>query len=305
MGLKRVESGEASFLGELCAPKPKSNNNASARYGVLQVPYDLTTTYVSGASNGPEAIIAASAQVEFYDDELDSEASDAGIITFEPLEALTTGPEDMIEGVRSAAAEIIDGGMIPVMLGGEHSITLGLVKALKEKYKNLSVLQLDAHADMRDTYNASSFNHACVARRISELTPITQVGVRSLSLEEAEFLKSSAKPFAIDTFYARDLVCTGGEIDGVAITDTLTDDVFITIDLDALDPSIIPATGTPEPGGLGWYQTLELLKIVSEKKNIVGFDVVELSPISGMVAPDFLAAKLVYKLMGYINNSVD
>lgn len=299
MGLKKVESSVSSFLGELCAP----SRGVPARYGVLQVPYDLTTSYMSGTRRGPEAIVKASGYLELYDHERDTEPCSGGVVTFEPLEAITGGPEDMVEAVRTAAAEILTEGMIPVMLGGEHSVTLGIVKALKEKYKDLSVLQLDAHGDMRDTYHKSPFNHACVARRISEIAPITQVGIRSLSIEEAEFLKShDGKPFKINTFYACDIV---GDVDNTAIIDTLNDDVFITIDLDALDPSIMPATGTPEPGGLGWYETLELLRRVSEKKNIVGFDLVELAPISGMVAPDFLAAKLAYKLMGYINNSVD
>ncbi len=301
MGLKRVGSDEESFLGELCAVKEGVDERP--RYGVVQVPYDATTSYVSGASKGPKAVIDASAHVEFYDSELDCEPYEAGILTFEPLDISTHSPEVMVESVRCAVVEVVAGNMIPVILGGEHSVTLGAVKALKEKYKGLSIFQLDAHADMRDTYNGTPLNHACVARRISELSPITQVGVRSMSIEEAEFLKNhDGKPFNIDTFHASDVV---GKMDFAAITETLRDDVFITIDLDVLDPSIMPSTGTPEPGGLGWYETLELLRRVSEEKNIVGFDVVELSPIAAVVAPDFLAAKLVYKLMAYINNSVD
>lgn len=301
MGLKRVGSDTLSFLGELCALK--EGVNKTPRYGVVQAPYDATTSYVSGASKGPRAVIDASAYVEFYDSEFDCEPYEAGIITFEPLDILSDTPEVMVESVCRAVGEVVAGEMIPVILGGEHSVTLGAVKALKEKYKDLSVLQLDAHADMRESYNGSLFNHACAARRISELSPITQVGVRSMSIEEAEFLKNhNGKPFNIDTFYACDAV---GKMDFAAITETLREDVFITIDLDVLDPSIMPATGTPEPGGLMWYETLELLRHVTKEKNVVGFDVVELSPIAGMVAPDFLAARLVYKLMAYINNSVD
>jgi agmatinase len=210
----------------------------------------------------------------------------------------------MVKKVRSAAAGILERGKIPVIIGGEHSVTIGFVMALKQNYPDLSVLQLDAHADLRESYQDSPFNHACVARRISELCPIVQVGVRSLSNVEAEFLKSPARKvnYGIKTHYARDIIkgVRWGEV-----VEDLTEDVFITIDLDVFDPSIMPATGTPEPGGLGWYDVLGLLRTVATKKRVVGFDIVELCPIPGNVAPDFLAAKLAYKVMGYINEGLD
>jgi agmatinase len=274
------------------------------RFSILPVPYDLTSSYVSGARNGPVAIIEASTHMETYDEELCLEPWKAGIETLPMLEATTLGPGEMVKKVRFEVAGILERGKIPVILGGEHSVTIGLVMALTEIYPDLSVLQLDAHADLRESYQDSPFNHACVARRISELCPIVQVGTRSLSSGEAEFLKSmnrKDKP-AIKAHYATAIIkgVSWGEV-----VEDLTDDVFITIDLDVFDPSIMPATGTPEPGGLGWYDVLGLLRTVATKKRVVGFDVVELCPIPGNVAPDFLAAKLAYKVMGYINEGLD
>jgi len=274
------------------------------RYAVLSVPYDMTTSYVAGARNGPSAIIEASTHMELYDDELGCEPWKAGIETREFLAPTTTGPKEMVERVRIASEKIIRDGRIPVMLGGEHSISFGLAAALKKKYKNLSVLQFDAHADMRDAYEDSKSNHACVARRISEICPIVQVGIRSLSEEEAEFLEkdSRKKSPRVKTFYARDI---RKKMPVDEIISGLTDEIFITIDLDVFDPAIMAATGTPEPGGLFWYDVVETLSAVISKKKVVGFDVVELCPIPGIIAPDFLAAKLVYKIMGYVNRRED
>ncbi len=275
------------------------------RFSVLPVPYDLTASYISGMRNGPRAIIEASTHMELYDEELDCEPFEAGIETCPQMEATALGPEEMIKRVRAGAQEIISGGSIPVLLGGEHSITLGLVQALLERYPKLSVLQLDAHADMRDEYQDTPYNHACVARRISELCPIVQAGIRSLSIEEAEFLKAEKKAgkkasSRIKTHYASD-VCKG--IDWKAVVKDLTADVCITVDLDVFDPAIMPATGTPEPGGLFWQDVLSAVKATAYGRRVVGFDVVELCPLPGVVAPDFLAAKLVYKMMAYVNAS--
>lgn len=277
-----------------------------ARYSVLPVPYDLTASYISGMRGGPKAIIEASTHMELYDEELGCEPFTAGIETLGQLESTTAGPEAMIKKVRDAVSGMLRRKKIPVMFGGEHSISFGMAKALKEKYPSLSVIQFDAHADMRDDYQESPFNHACVARRISEICPITQVGIRSLSVEEAAFLKKEAarKNSNIRTYYAGAIRRKGpGVWDEIA--DGLGKDIFVTIDLDVFDPSILPATGTPEPGGLYWYEVLELLRKISSRKRIVGFDIVELCPIAGNIAPDFLAAKLAYKIMGYINESLD
>ncbi|HLC17572.1 MAG TPA: agmatinase, partial [Thermodesulfobacteriota bacterium] len=282
-------------------------------FTVLPVPYDLTTSYVPGARNGPLAMIEASTHMELYDEEFGCEPSEAGIETLPALESTALGPEVMIGRVREAVSGIIEGdGGIPVMLGGEHSITLGAVQALLDKYPALSVLQLDAHADMRDSYQDSPFNHACVARRISEVCPVAQVGVRSLSAEEAAFLKKKGGPGGsggagkrtISTYYAQDVLREKSveKLADRALKD-LTGEVFITVDLDVFDPSIMPATGTPEPGGLDWHQVVGILRRVISRTRVLGFDVVELAPIPGIVAPDFMAARLVYKMMAFVNES--
>jgi agmatinase len=276
----------------------KDYETKETRFSVLPVPYDLTATYATGARGGPRALLEASTHMELYDEELHCEPWRAGIETLALLEEATTlEPPEMVKRVQAATARILKRGRVPVVIGGEHSITIGVVGAVKESYPELSVLQLDAHADLRDTY---PFNHACVARRISELCPLVQVGVRSLSAEEAEFLKKE-KP-EIKTYYAADFI--NGRCSNEIVED-LSEEVFITIDLDVFDPSVMPATGTPEPGGLGWYEVLGLLRSVSLRRKVMGFDVVELCPIPGCVAPDFLAARLSYKLMGYINEGIE
>ena len=265
-----------------------------AKFVVIPVPYDLTSTYQSGSRRGPAAIIEASTNMELYDEELKKEAYLAGIHTTLPVAIDARGPKNMVNIVRKKISRIVGLNKIPVMLGGEHSITLGAVQAMIEKYPELTVLQFDAHADLRDTYQGSPYNHACVARRISEICPLKQVGIRSMSKEEGEFLpqskvKSYSADFVLEKKNWAETVCKD-----------LSGDVFITIDLDVFDPSIMPATGTPEPGGLYWKDILHLLKLVSASCNIRGFDVVELAPLPGVVAPDFMAAKLIYRTMGYL-----
>lgn len=289
----------------------------TANFVVLPVPYDLTASYGSGMRNGPLAIIEASMHMELYDEELRTNTYKAGIHTLPLLEPTTLGPDEMIHRVYKASEYIIKAKKTPVMIGGEHSITLGMARALKKIYPNLSVLQFDAHADMRDSYQDNPFNHACIARRLSEICPVVQVGIRSLSDEEAKFLKQRSEAGSrkqglrakrpgdtsyclVITYYASDMQNGFSAED---ICSRLTNEVFITIDLDVFDPSIMPATGTPEPGGMGWYDVLGILKTVASRKKVVGFDVVELSPIPGNIAPNFLAAKLVYRIMGYIQKN--
>ena len=298
-----------------------SGGETPPRFTVLSVPYDRTATYVKGASKGPAAIIEASAQVELYDEELETEPWKHGVETLPPLDVGDLTPEAMVEAVEGAVGEVVSisssGDSTPVLLGGEHSVTIGAVRALKKRYPELSVLQLDAHADLRDSYQGSRFNHACVGRRIIELCPLVQAGVRSLSAREAEFLSGRGhgqdhgkgrSQNSVKTFFAKDLL-SGPEDKGrfnKAVEDiaaSLSGEVYITIDIDCLDPSVMPATGTPEPGGLSWYEVLGILRAATKGrkgKKVVGFDLVELSPIEGMVAPDFLASRLVYRLMGYI-----
>ncbi|MDI6742276.1 MAG: agmatinase [Smithella sp.] len=266
-----------------------------AMFVVVPVPYDLTSTYQPGSRRGPAAIIEASTNMELYDDELKKETYLAGIHTIPALEVDARGPKHMVNIVRKKIARIVALNKIPVMLGGEHSISFGAVQALKEKYPKLSVLQLDAHADLRDGYQNSPYSHASVARRISEICPLVQVGIRSISKEDAEFLSSSdIKSYSADFVSDNKNWC---EI----ICKHLKGDVFVTIDLDVFDPSIMPSTGTPEPGGLYWKDVLQLMRKVSQTCNVRGFDVVELAPIPGIVGPDFMAAKLIYRLMGYIS----
>ena len=265
-----------------------------AKFVVIPVPYDLTSTYQSGSRRGPAAIIEASTNMELYDEELKKETYLAGIHTTLPVAIDARGPKNMVNIVRKKISRIVKLNKIPVMLGGEHSITLGAVQAVIEKYPELTVLQFDAHADLRDTYQGSPYSHACVARRISEICPLVQVGIRSMSKGEGDFLpqskvKSYSADFVLEKKNWAETVCKD-----------LRGDVFITIDLDVFDPSIMPATGTPEPGGIYWKDILHLLKLVSASCNIRGFDVVELAPLPGVVAPDFMAAKLIYRTMGYI-----
>lgn len=261
---------------------------------VVPVPYDLTSTYQSGSRRGPGAILEASGNMELYDEELRQETYLAGIHTLDPLDARAGGPAEMIEAVRETIAEILAAGKIPVMLGGEHSISCGAVKAAKEKYPGIGVLQLDAHADLRDGYQGSPFSHAAVGRRISEFCPLVQLGIRSMSKEEADFLREGK----VRSFSA-DYILENSDWDD-KILDILPEDLYVTIDLDVLDPAFMPATGTPEPGGLTWWNLLRILRKAARTKRIRAFDVVELAPLPGMVAPDFLAAKLVYRFMGFV-----
>jgi len=268
-----------------------------AKIVVLPVPYDLTATYIPGARNGPEAVIEASNHMELYDEELGKETYRVGISTGEPLDVTDKSPEDMLNVVSKAVSSEIESQKYQVAVGGEHSISLGVVRELVKKYPNLSVLQLDAHADLRDSYDGTPYNHACVGRRISELCPLVQVGVRSISKEEVDFKKSS-KVVTISDHEVKQ-----GQRWSEKVLDNLTDDVYLTLDLDVLDPAIMPAVGTPEPGGLNWHETIRFLRMISQKKRIVSFDMVELTPQPGNVAPDFLAAKLMYRIMGYVAES--
>jgi len=265
-----------------------------AKFVVVPVPYDLTSTYQSGSRRGPGAILEASANMELYDEELGQETYLAGIHTLPPLDADARGPEEMVNTVRRTIAGIAADGKTPVLLGGEHSISFGAVEALRGVFPKLSVLQLEAHADLRDSYQGTPFSHAAVARRISGICPLVQAGIRSMSAEEAEFLKTGRlKSYSADFIRENrswwETICSD-----------LQGDLYLTVDLDVLDPSVMPATGTPEPGGITWWDLIRLVREVSKRSRIRGFDVVELAPIPGMIAPDFLASKLVYRIMGYL-----
>jgi agmatinase len=277
-----------------CGLEEKFSSWENSKIVVLPVAYDLTTSYKPGTIDGPKAIIDASRYMEAYDEETGKEISGLGIHTAGEIRSLKLQPEDVIEKVEKETSIILDAGKFPVIIGGEHSITLGPVLSCKKKFKNFSVLQLDAHSDMRDVFQGWKNSHGCIAKRITEITDVVQIGIRSLSKDEAEKGHENLK-----TFFMKDMVKDQGWI-GEAIDFLKEEKVYVTIDADALDPSIMPSVGTPEPGGMGWYETLTLLKRLSLEKEVIGFDVVELAPIAGNVSPDFLAAKLIYKFLNYI-----
>lgn len=294
MSLKRVHfRGGYNFLGL----PPEDCSYADSRAVILPVPYDSTTSYRAGTRDGPSAILMASRNVELFDHELGCEPLNQGVCTLPELEPDMSGPRATVKAVEDAVAGILADGKFPVMLGGEHSLTTGPVKALRAVGEDdLSVLQLDAHADLRESFENTPFNHASVMRRVSELAGITQVGIRNLSAGEMEFVKRTGHD---GIFWAHDLAGPGE--DWIKrVVKRLRRRVYITIDLDVFDPSIMPAVGTPEPGGLLWYPVLNLLREVILNREVVGCDVVELCPIPGLIAPDFLAAKLLFKMLAYV-----
>lgn len=266
-----------------------------ATVGVLPVPYDLTTTYQPGARFGPRALLTASLNVELFDEEVRWDASRAGIHTLAAIEPVAAGPEAMMPIIAEAMGALLNSGKLPVMIGGDHSVTIGAFEALKQSWEGLSILQFDAHADLRDSYQGTPYSHACVMARATEAFDCMQVGLRSWSEEEDAAVTA-----------AGDRIITAADVhrdpDGACdqLLSILGDPVYVTFDLDCLDPSVMPATGTPEPGGLTWQTATHLLRAVAQERHVVGFDVVELCPIPGLVAPDFLAARLTYKMIGYI-----
>jgi agmatinase len=262
----------------------------TAKVVVLPVPYDGTSTWVKGADKGPEALLEASANMELYDIETDSEVHKIGIHTTEAI-TVKSSPDEMVDAVYKRVQYLYKKKKFPVVIGGEHSVSIGAIKACFEHFEDLTILQFDAHADMRKEYEGSLFNHACVMARASEMGPIVQVGIRSMSMEEREDIQPDR------IFYADRLRDNKNFM--FDLLNKLSKNVYITIDLDVFDPSVMPSTGTPEPGGIRWYAMIETLQRVSEHANIVGFDVVELCPNKHNRAPDFLAAKLIYQLLTY------
>ena len=275
---------------------PDESPLESSRVVVLPVPYDSTTSYRSGAREGPSAIIEASRYLEDYDPETDRELYRVGIHTLPEIEPHAGGPEAMTERIASAVRPLAGSGRLLAVLGGEHSISVGVVKALREAHDDLSVLYLDAHADLRDEYMGSAYSHACAARRIWEMCPVVEVGVRSMSLEEAEFIRAGRDGLRVIQHGE------GGRAaswDAAAVLEGLTEHVYVSIDLDVFDPALMAAVGTPEPGGPGWEAVLGLLREVCRQRTVVGFDVVELCPWAGPPSCAYVAAKLAYKVMGY------
>lgn len=261
-----------------------------ARIVLVPVPYDRTCTWAKGAAQGPDALLAASEHLEGYDLDTGTEVWRQGIATDLPIQ-IDAPPDVMVEAVQRRTAEHLKQDRFTVIIGGEHSVSIGAVRAHADRTSDLTVLQLDAHADTRDSYQGSRFNHACVMARVKECCPIVQAGVRSMAACEL----ASVDPNRI--FYAEDIIHDRACIDD--LLEQLSPQVYVTIDLDVFDPAFMPATGTPEPGGLSWYEVLALLKAVCDRSQVVGFDIVELCPLPNHRAPDFLAAKLIYTLLSY------
>lgn len=268
---------------------------------VLPIGYEGTVSYGQGTREGPRAIINASRQVELYDRELDDEvALRYGIHTLPALAPMISGPEAMVEAVAEAAEEQLRAGKLLVGLGGEHTISSGFARAVQAVHGDFVMVQIDAHSDLRDEYEGSPYSHACISKRVLDMgATIIQFGIRSICKEEIDLIHSERE--RLHVFFAED-VHSGGHL--TALADVVRGKtVFLTIDLDGFDPSLVPATGTPEPNGLTWTQGLEIIRTVAHEANVVAIDCVELAPIPGMHASDFFAAKLVYKTIGLTLNN--
>jgi agmatinase len=257
---------------------------------IVPVPYDETSTWMKGADKGPDAILEASVNLEFYDTETSSEAHLKGINTIAPLSEKET-PQKLVNAVYSKTYSLLSEKKFPVIIGGNHTVSIGAIKAFSESLKNLTILQLDAHADLRQEYEGSEFNHACAMARAREYAPIVQVGIRSMSVEELPFVQRDRIFYSHELYYDKSLYDKA--------LDKLTENVYITIDLDVFDPSLMPSTGTPEPGGPAYFELMHFLRDVIKARNVVGFDVVELCPSATNKSPDFIAAKIIYQLLSY------
>src|SRR3954470_17713027 len=284
---------ERLAVGEFGGTTPTTTNFESARVVILPVPLDRTTSYVPDTRNGPHEILVASSHMELWDEETETDVHSVGIFTLPEMEFPFGSMDEVMTEIRRVATELVNRDKFLVVLGGEHAITGPVVAAVAAKHPGLSVLQIDAHADLRDRFMGTPHNHACAMRRVLEYARCTQVGIRSLSPEEA----AAAPGLPTTIFYDFNMRRHDDWIDRVV--GSLGETVYITIDVDGFDPAIMPATGTPEPGGLAWYEALALLRRVIERRNVVGCDLVELSPIGGNVAPNFMCAKLIYKILSY------
>ncbi len=258
---------------------------------IVPVPYDGTSTWMKGSDKGPEAIMEASVNLEFYDVETGTEVHKKGIHTIAPVSD-NISPDALVNAVYQKISHLLKEKKFPVTVGGNHTVSIGAIKAFSEKFDDFSVLQLDAHSDLRQEYEGSRFNHACAMARCREYAPSVQVGIRSMSAEELPYADKERIFYAHDLYYKKELYRKAAE--------KLSGNVYVTIDLDVFDPSLMPSTGTPEPGGPDYFELMHFLKDVAAKKNIVGFDVVELCPSPGNKFPDFVAAKVIYQLLSYI-----
>jgi agmatinase len=263
---------------------------ASSQIVIIPVPYDETSTWLKGADKGPEAVMDASVNLEWYDIETGTDVSAKGIFTTDPVTEKGS-PQLLVDSVYKNVIKVLNDGKFPVIVGGNHTVSIGSVKAFADKWDNFSVLQLDAHSDLRQEYDGSVFNHACAMARVKEIAPLVQLGIRSVSSEELASVDRSRNFYAYELYENKALYYDAARI--------LSDNVYITIDLDVFDPSLIPSTGTPEPGGPDYYELMRFLRYVIKSRNVVGFDVVELCPSAANKAPDFIAAKIIYQLLSY------
>ncbi|RME42386.1 MAG: agmatinase [Deltaproteobacteria bacterium] len=275
----------------------------TARIVILSAGYERTVSYGKGTARGPAAILEASAYLELYDEELDFEVFRQGIHTAPDLAEIgSLDPPRMVEAVRESVGKYVDAGKFVVLLGGEHAVSVGEIAAYQERFPRFSVLQLDAHTDLRDTYEGNPLSHACVMRRVVEGGGgIVAVGIRSMSREERIFIREHEIP----VFFAHEIMDPALRASSSppwmeAAIEHLDEDVFVTIDIDVFDPSEVPATGTPEPGGLHWYDVTRFLELLTRRRRVIGFDLTELAPRPESPHADFLCAKLIYKLLGYV-----
>ena len=280
-------------VGAFGGTTPTTTDFTNARVVILPIPLDRTTSYMPGTRTGPHEILVASSHMELWDEETQTDVHSIGIYTLPEMELPFASMDEVVCEIRRVVTELVNRGKFPLVLGGEHSITPAVVEAVATKYPGLSVLQIDAHADLREAFMGTPHNHACAMRRTLQFARTTQVGIRSLSSEEA----AAAPTLLTEIFYDFNMRNDPDWMDHVV--DSLSETVYITIDVDGLDPAIMPATGTPEPGGLSWYEALALLRRVIERRTVVGCDIVELSPLPGNIAPNFLCAKLIYKILSY------
>jgi agmatinase len=284
-------------LPRFCDLPDDLSDLSTAAAAIVPVPYDRTSTWKKGADKGPQAILEASHHLEWHDLATGTETCRRGIATLPPVEC-DGPPEALADLLDDRVGSLIEDGVLPVILGGDHSVSIGAIRAASRVAPGMSVLQIDAHSDSRDEYAGSAFNHACVMARAREWCPVVQVGIRAVDSSELAVLDP------VRVIYAHQIDGPGAEPDWIErALAGLNDKVYATIDLDGFDPAYVPATGTPEPGGLDWYQVTSLLERVAANRQVVGFDVVELLPTPGHWASEFLAAKLVYRFLGLVLSS--
>lgn len=292
----KVLGPEQNFLG---LEEETLYSFENAKYLIQSVPYEHTSSYLEGSFRGPAAIIDASKYVEFYDEELDKETiRTAGIATLEPMDFHGKVDAKAVALIEEETTKLIETGKFVVSFGAEHTVTYGFVQAHAKKYSNLSVLQIDAHSDLRESYHNNPYSHASVMARVKDMgLTICQAGIRAQCIEEANEIKNNPK---IHTAYAHQIRNNPNWVK--ELTANLTENVYITIDADGFDPSIMPAVGTAEPNGLFWNETLDLLRETCKTKNVVGFDIVECAPMEGSILSEYTLAKLAYRIIGYIEH---